>query len=136
MKSIGVTRSVATAAEPTVRRSVGRRRMGALAVAFLMLGSALALYGLPGASAAPTSPAHTGLSATSTATPATAASASPTVATPSSIVTTPVQFSPHPAGAPSATGRGTFLDSAQPFAGVGGQPELPAPVLHRNAARA
>lgn len=97
-----------TASGPSVRS--GRSRLlGALALTLILLGSSLALYGVPGASAAPAGPA--------------AAPATPAVAPvphPSSVAAPPA---PAPTASPgvaptvrpaagSTTGRGTFFDQA------------------------
>jgi hypothetical protein len=107
MSSNGATERFATT---TMGRTGMGRRLGALALVLLMVGSALVLYGLPGASAAGVAP-HDGQSVTAAkAAVGSASVASPRIAPTSGGASTP-RFSPHPASTPNATGRGTFLDS-------------------------
>ncbi|MCI4320630.1 MAG: hypothetical protein L3K23_10975, partial [Thermoplasmata archaeon] len=88
-----------------------RRRHVALALTALLVVSAFFIYGLPSARGSPMVD-PTG-SSTTTLHGASVAAASSVPAVPSSMgaASGALRFSPHPAGTPSASGRGTFFDT-------------------------
>ncbi len=104
-------RRATTMAKPTGRRGNERRVLGAVAVVLILVSSALALYGLPGASASgvPTGPTGASASAATAVTPAKTTQVTSPVVSGSGAASSGLKLSPHSAGAPSATGRGTFL---------------------------